>query len=394
MEQRIRAVSKDAAKHGCKYLMTGDDTSNTARVLRLASSVPPLPGGMEQHVRRLTDEQRGRGWRVDLLFCSGDRTHEDDLCLSLGRWVIGIRPQSLRSMVFLLLAIPTLIHRIGKIDVVHVHGDWSMVLAGRIAKWILGAAALVASVHGGPMDSRVRASLQRWALGMADMVHTTGRRDADRIRKYALCPVLWQPSGVHDDYFGAGHGRVPTDLMRGGRATVVSTAVLRPMKNIGLLLDIAALLPEVNFVVVGAGPELQRLEAKRARMGLDNVRFEGMQERGRVIAYLDGADLFLCTSYVEGTPTSVLEAMCRGLPIVTSDCSDFRDIVDDANGRIVGDFRAESFREMIGSVLADRKRWAAMSQISVDRVSGLAWGLVAERVSASISDVIAKRDRS
>lgn len=374
--------------------MIGGRIGRPIRVLRLAPAVPPVPGGMEQHIRRLTDEQRERGWKIELLFCAGDSIHGDDSCLSFGSAVRRMRPQSFRALGFILLAVPTLFRRVGKIDVVHVHGDWSMALAGRLAKWVLRADLLVVSVHGGPGASNIRAVLQRLAFGMADLVHATGRRDAERIQGHVSCPVLWQPSGVHDDFLGAGLGRGPADLMRTGRATVVTTAVLRPMKNIDLLLEISALLPEIDFVVIGSGPELQRLEAKRVAMGLANVRFEGMRPRQEVRASLDVADLFLCTSFVEGTPTSVLEAMCRGLPVVTSDCSDFRGIVDELNGRVASDLIPEIFAELIRQVLDDRLRWASMSKTSVERAKGLAWTPVAERISTSIRDVLNQRHGS
>lgn len=371
--------------------MIGGCIGGPIRVLRLAPTVPPVPGGMEQHIRRLTDEQRERGWKVELLFCAGESIHDDDSCLAFGSTVRRMRPQSVRALGLILLALPTLFRRAGKIDVVHVHGDWSMVLAGRLAKWVLRANLLVVSVHGGPGASNLRAVLQRLAFGMADMVHATGRRDAERIQGHVSCPVLWQPSGVHDDFLGTGRGRGPADLMRTGRATVVTTAVLRPMKNIDLLLEISALLPEIDFVVIGSGPELQRLEAKRVAMGLANVRFEGMRSREDVRASLDVADLFLCTSFVEGTPTSILEAMCRGLPVVTSDCSDFRGIVDELNGRVANDLSPEIFVGLIQQVLDDRLRWASMSKTSIERAKGLAWTPVAERISTSIRDVLNQR---
>ena len=64
------------------------------------------------------------------------------------------------------------------------------------------------------------------------------------------------------------------------------------------------------------------------------------------------ADLYLFTSYHEGMPTSVLEAMCFGLPIVTRPVGGLVDFFENGKmGQMVDSFNAEDFIAPIENLL-------------------------------------------
>lgn len=98
-------------------------------------------------------------------------------------------------------------------------------------------------------------------------------------------------------------------------------AALRPEKNHLLFLRAASLaqrqMPEAEFLVVGDGPERQRLEEAAREAGLgERVRFLGC--RRDVPELLSAVDIFSLTSDNEASPVSVLEAMACGLPVVAT----------------------------------------------------------------------------
>jgi glycosyltransferase involved in cell wall biosynthesis len=72
--------------------------------------------------------------------------------------------------------------------------------------------------------------------------------------------------------------------------------------------------------LVGAGPELSRLQALASELGVeDSVELPGYLEGSDLARQYRQATIFaLPTSLAEGFPLSILEAMAAGLPVVTT----------------------------------------------------------------------------
>lgn len=105
---------------------------------------------------------------------------------------------------------------------------------------------------------------------------------------------------------------------------------LRPKKNHKLVLEALALLAKkgesFELLIVGEGPEYSRLIALTEELGLkDRVQFRGhISDISEIIELYEKADLFLHPSRTaedgdsEGVPTSILEALSAGMPVLTT----------------------------------------------------------------------------
>ncbi|MGN6527486.1 MAG: glycosyltransferase [Burkholderiaceae bacterium] len=71
-----------------------------------------------------------------------------------------------------------------------------------------------------------------------------------------------------------------------------------------------------RLLVVGSGPDLPRLEADLCERRIDDCVLLRPWDDDRV-AYFDAMDVFLCTSRFEGVPLTILEALSRGVPVVS-----------------------------------------------------------------------------
>lgn len=104
------------------------------------------------------------------------------------------------------------------------------------------------------------------------------------------------------------------------RPEVLWVATLREWKRPGVVLELAALVPEAEFVLVGGeaseAPDLYESIAREAE-GMDNVRFEGFVPYARVNEYFDSADVFVNTSTEEGFPNTFLQSWAHGTPVVS-----------------------------------------------------------------------------
>jgi colanic acid/amylovoran biosynthesis glycosyltransferase len=87
---------------------------------------------------------------------------------------------------------------------------------------------------------------------------------------------------------------------------------------------------ELQFEIIGEGPERKRLEYAINDLGLARqAKLLGQLPPASVLARLQQADVFLSTSLSEGISNAALEAMSCGVPVVTSDCGGMREAVND-----------------------------------------------------------------
>ncbi|WP_233256028.1 glycosyltransferase family 4 protein [Falsiroseomonas bella] len=101
--------------------------------------------------------------------------------------------------------------------------------------------------------------------------------------------------------------------------TVVSVGLLISRKNHHLTIEAMAALPGHRLLILGEGPERERLEALIARLGLgDRVRLIGPQPHAALPLYYGAADAMVLASSREGWANVLLEALACGTPVVAS----------------------------------------------------------------------------
>lgn len=112
--------------------------------------------------------------------------------------------------------------------------------------------------------------------------------------------------------------------------TLLTVARLTPEKGIDVLIRaFAAASAEVQGLrlrIAGAGPLRGELEALARQQGVsESIEFLGFVSSPEKL-YAD-ATCYVCASYTEGMPLSVLEAMASGLPIIATAVGSLPDIV-------------------------------------------------------------------
>ncbi len=116
-------------------------------------------------------------------------------------------------------------------------------------------------------------------------------------------------------------------------AVIVSVCRYVPQKNLDLLVRALRILrdggKDVSLVLVGEGPERERLEALTRELGLGgHVVLAGFQRD--VAPFYKAADIFAMPSDFEGFLIAMLEAMHCGLPSVVSRHVPLLEIASDA----------------------------------------------------------------
>ena len=82
------------------------------------------------------------------------------------------------------------------------------------------------------------------------------------------------------------------------------------------------------LLIIGNGPELTNLKNQVDTLELDNrVLILPDLSRERISEYLTSSNLFLLTSFHEGLPIAVLEALASGIPVIATDVGDLHKII-------------------------------------------------------------------
>lgn len=157
----------------------------------------------------------------------------------------------------------------------------------------------------------------------ADLHISLTRRMSEILRQWHALPpmdlVIPNPYD-HRRIQAQGKERVPPIPGQVPRFTIVSVGRLIPLKRYHDVVDAVARLPEtVGFVLVGDGPERDSLEARARVRGIEHrVHFLGQKDNP--FPYVAAASVFVLSSEIEGFPNAMVEAMCLGIPVISSDC--------------------------------------------------------------------------
>jgi glycosyltransferase involved in cell wall biosynthesis len=143
-------------------------------------------------------------------------------------------------------------------------------------------------------------------------------------------------------------------------------SALIPRKRIDLLIDLVYTLREqkedVRLAILGTGPLRDELLLQIERLGLsEHVSLLGFQADVRQALW--SSRIYVMTSYLEGLPLSLIEAMACGVPPVVGEFGDVKDlVVDGVNGRIVELSSSDSYLSAITALLEDETERCRLSE--------------------------------
>jgi glycosyltransferase involved in cell wall biosynthesis len=151
-----------------------------------------------------------------------------------------------------------------------------------------------------------------------------------------------------------------------GTLRALSVGRLVPDKGQMILLEALAELHrrdvDASMTIVGDGPDRSRLETASRRLGIsDQVTFTGPLGSDLVAELYREADVFCLTSFAEGVPVSLMEAMSNRLPVVTTRIAGIPELVEDGvSGSVVPPGQAPPIADALQRLAHEpqlRQRW-------------------------------------
>jgi glycosyltransferase involved in cell wall biosynthesis len=266
-------------------------------------------------------------------------------------------------------------------QLLHCH-QYSPFVYGRIAKMVRPSLGLVYTEHGRLSDAPpswkrrlINPLLSKFEGSIVAVSH--------ELREY-MATARFPESRVQVIHNGVDASSAPSVAQRArarralgldGAFVAVTAGRLDPVKDFGTLFDAFARvrrsLPNARLLVIGDGPERERLTARAERDDLrGGVHMVGY--RSDVRDLLLAADLFVNSSISEGISITILEAMAAGLPVVATDVGGNPEVVcGGLTGMLVPRRHPERLADAIFALAVNDARRLALGTAGRQRVEAV-----------------------
>ena len=127
-----------------------------------------------------------------------------------------------------------------------------------------------------------------------------------------------------------------------GKAHFITVGALLPVKGFDNLISAFAQssLPRDKWklTIVGEGPEESTLRTLITQNGLEqNITLSGRKSKEEVVEMLNRSDVFVSSSHLETFGVAALEAICCGVPVLSTDSGGPREFINESNGYLCED---------------------------------------------------------
>ena len=257
--------------------------------------------------------------------------------------------------------------------IVHTHTAKAGVL-GRLAASLCGIKTVHMS-HGhnfygyfGPLSSRMIVIIERVFAKFTDMIVALTRQERADLLHYAVAPdrkIAVVHTAVEVNQDKRERSRLLQDLGLAAAGNIVGmVGRLEQIKGSGYFIQaaaqIAAVFPDVTFLVIGEGsmrPELEKI-----------VQRENLRQRVIFLGWYDDAealmpllDVLVLASLNEAVGLVLLEAQANGVPVVATKVGGIPEVVlEGATGILVEPKSAPALAQGITTLLKDESKRKAM----------------------------------
>ena len=264
-----------------------------------------------------------------------------------------------------------------KFDIVHCNTPVAGVI-GRIAAFKAGVPKIIYQAHG--FHFYKGASIVNWLLfypvereiaKITDVLLTINKEDSIvasnfRLRKGGYTKLVHGVGIDIPDLRNRGLRReiIRRELgIRGSTKLFIAVGELIKRKNQSIIIDafIKADIPDSCLLICGEGPLRNIFQKRIERIGAEkHIRLLGYRED--VLEIIQAADVFVISSYQEGLPVALMEAMAAGLPCIASNIRGNLDLLGGHSSLLFEPYDVETLSGLMMTVISDNNQEGIMNR--------------------------------
>jgi glycosyltransferase involved in cell wall biosynthesis len=263
-------------------------------------------------------------------------------------------------------------YRLQDAGIAHVHSDFSSTVALILARvfdigisMTLHGPAEFVDPEGFRIKEKVQASRFVCSIsyfGRSQIMLWSSPSDWDKLEVTPLGIDVpgWLPATFRER-------PVPFELISVGRLAAV--------KGYPLLIDAVARLvdqgKDVRLTLVGDGPERSYLEEQSRRLGITSrIIFAGWKNQAALQKLYRNSDLCLLSSFAEGVPVVLMEAMAAGVPCVAPRITGIPELIRHGiDGILVTPSDAEELAAAIAGLMDQPELRRQMAKVCRERIA-------------------------
>ncbi len=194
------------------------------------------------------------------------------------------------------------------------------------------------------------------------------------------------PNGIPKDYlrirdrdiFRKKHGLKGLIVLYFGR--------IHQSKGIDQLINNAKFFPEVNFIIMGNGPELKELQV--LALSLNNIHFiSGEITDEEKLQAMSAADIFVYPSHYDAFGIAVLEAFSQKCAVITSNQGGLPWVVDKA-GLTFEDNNLEDLKNKLHKLIKNKKLRLKLQKEGYERAKKFTWEKIVKNIEYAYKEAL------
>ena len=283
------------------------------------------------------------------------------------------------------------------IDIIHANWSTNGVISGIAG--LLTNTPVVTTLRGADVERIQNSAIDRYILRlcmkMNNKVITVNNAIHAHVKKYY--PLLSHklvtiPNGVGKDFLEISLHR---SEKKGKKVRFATIGSLIPRKGLNIVIQALSKLKNlenIELVIIGEGQEKETLKSLTLQLGLsDYVRFLGNVPPSYIPGELANTDVFVLTSFSEGRPNVVLEAMAAGVPVIASNIDGVNELIqDDETGLLFDPGDVECLAIQMERLINDHEMRARLGEAGRNYIiqNGLTWEKTAQNYIGVYKEII------